>query len=50
MLIVVDSSCKVVSMSADHILVWNTCGLNNCAHRNTVRDIIEQHRATIVCL
>lgn len=37
-------------MSANHLLIWNARGLNNRARRSTVRDIVEQHRISIVCL
>lgn len=37
-------------MSANHILIWNARGLNSRARRSAVRDLVEQHRASIVCL
>jgi exonuclease III len=37
-------------MSDNHILVWNARGLNSRARRSVVRDIVEQQRASIVCL
>jgi len=38
------------TMSTNHLLVWNACGLNNRARRNVVHDVAEQQRASIVCL
>jgi exonuclease III len=37
-------------MSENHILVWNSRGLNSRARRNVVCDFIEQHRASVVCM
>lgn len=37
-------------MSANHILLWNARGLNSRARQNTVWDLVEQQRASIVCL
>lgn len=37
-------------MSANHLLVWNARGLNSRARRSAVRDIVEQQRASLVCL
>jgi exonuclease III len=37
-------------MSANHVLVWNARGLNSRARRSAVRDIVEQHRISVVCL
>lgn len=37
-------------MSTNHLHVWNAHGLNSRAQRSVVRDIVEQHRASIVCL
>jgi hypothetical protein len=37
-------------MSANHVLVWNARGLNSRARRSAVRDIVEKHRISIVCL
>jgi exonuclease III len=37
-------------MSANHLLNWNVRGLNSRAHRNAVRDVTFEHRASIVCL
>lgn len=37
-------------MSDNHTLIWNARGLNSCARRNVMRDIVEQQRASIVCL
>lgn len=37
-------------MSAKHVLIWNARGLNSRARRSAVRDIVEQHRISIVCL
>lgn len=37
-------------MSTNHLLVSNARGLNSHARRSVVRDIVEQHRASIVCL
>lgn len=33
-----------------HLLVWNAHGLNSRVRRNVVRSIVEQQRASIVCL
>lgn len=41
---------QVESMSANHPLVWNARGLNSRARRSAVRSIVEQQRASIVCL
>jgi exonuclease III len=37
-------------MSANQLLVWNARGLNSRARRSAVRSIVEQQRASIVCL
>ncbi|WVZ82473.1 hypothetical protein U9M48_029730 [Paspalum notatum var. saurae] len=37
-------------MCDNHLLVWNARGLNSRAHRNVVRNIALQHRASVVCL
>lgn len=37
-------------MSANHCLVWNARGLNSRARRNALRTVVEQHRASIVCI
>jgi exonuclease III len=37
-------------MRANHLLIWNARGLNSCARRSVVRDIVMQQRASIVCL
>lgn len=37
-------------MSANYIVVWNARDLNSRARRNFVWDIVDQHRASIVCL
>jgi hypothetical protein len=37
-------------MLADNCFVWNVRGLNGCACRNVVRDLVSQERATLVCL
>jgi exonuclease III len=29
---------------------WNVCGLNNPARRQVVRDMVQDHRCTIICL
>lgn len=37
-------------MSANQLLIWNVRGLNCRARRSAVRSLVEQHRASIVCL
>jgi exonuclease III len=37
-------------MSNNHLLVWNTRGLNSRARRSMVRNIVVQQRASISCL
>jgi hypothetical protein len=37
-------------MSANHLIIWNAQGMNSRACRNVVRDIVQQQRASIVCL
>jgi exonuclease III len=37
-------------MSANHILISNARGLNSRVRRSAVRDIVEQHRVSVVCL
>lgn len=37
-------------MSTDHLLVWNARGLNSRARRSAVRSLVEQHRASVVCI
>jgi exonuclease III len=34
----------------NHILVWNARGLNSLTRRNVVRDIVQQYRASVICL
>jgi hypothetical protein len=38
------------TMSNNHVLTWNACGLNCRARRSVVRDSIVQQRASVVCL
>jgi exonuclease III len=37
-------------MCDNHLLVWNARGLNTRTRRNVVRDIVEQHRISVLCL
>lgn len=37
-------------MSANHLIVWNARGLDCRARRSAVRSIVEQQRASIVCI
>lgn len=37
-------------MCDNHLLLWNTRGLNSRAHMNVVRTIVSQHRASLVCV
>jgi exonuclease III len=41
---------QLFKMSANHMLIWNARGLNSCARRSVVRDIVEQQRTSVVCL
>ena len=37
-------------MSNENVMVWNVCGLNARARRNSVREFVVQERVSLLCL
>jgi len=37
-------------MSTNHLLVWNVRGLNSRARRSVVREFVDQHRVSVLCV